>query len=169
MPFRLQQATIEQRGILENLLQLYLHEMSRYSEASIGEDGRFNYPFLDLYWEEAGRYPYLLYVRGGLAGFVLVRQLAHRREQACHEIAEFFILETHRELGLGEEAARMVFDSFPGVWHVGALRHNKAGIQFWKKVIFRYGLKEVTEATSHCGTRIFFEFETSHNSLAGQA
>ena len=53
-------ATPEQEPILANLLELYVHDFSEFLDLDIGEDGRFGYPSLPLYWSEPDRHPFLI-------------------------------------------------------------------------------------------------------------
>ena len=67
-------ATPEQEPILANLLELYVHDFSEFLDLDIGEDGRFGYPSLSLYWSEPGRHPFLIRADGKLAGLALVKR-----------------------------------------------------------------------------------------------
>ena len=57
---------------LENLLSLYLYDFSEITEIDMNEDGSFEYDPLSTYWDDAGRYAFLIHAGGQLAGFVLV-------------------------------------------------------------------------------------------------
>src|SRR5271170_3808578 len=89
-------ATADQAPVLANLLELYAHDFSEFRELQIGEDGRFGYPFLPLYWSEPDRHPFLVRIDGKLAGLVLVA-----RNNAVWDMAEFFILRGCRRKGIG--------------------------------------------------------------------
>lgn len=67
-------ATSEEQPVLANLLELYVYDFSELLGLEIGEDGRFGYPQLSLYWSEVARYPFLVRVDGKLAGFVLLKK-----------------------------------------------------------------------------------------------
>jgi predicted acetyltransferase len=74
-------ATVEERPILANLLQFYIHDFSEYwsgtSQGEIGDDGRFvDYP-LCSYWSDPRRIPLLFRLDGRLAGFALINDHAH--------------------------------------------------------------------------------------------
>ena len=61
------------------MLQLYLHDFSEHAAigspyGDVDEAGCFAYPYLDLYWSEPGRLPFLIRTGGHIAGFVLVNQ-----------------------------------------------------------------------------------------------
>jgi len=67
-------AAPEQEPILANLLELYAHDFSEFRNLDIGEDGRFGYPSLPLYWSDPDRHPFLLRVEGKWAGLVFVKK-----------------------------------------------------------------------------------------------
>jgi hypothetical protein len=67
-------ASLEQAPILANLLELYAHDFSEFHGIALGEDGRFGYRSLPLYWSEPGRHPFLVRIKGKLAGFALVKK-----------------------------------------------------------------------------------------------
>lgn len=132
-------ATGADRSVLKNLMQLYLYDLSEIEGIDVDERGRFSYPALDLYWTEAGRYPFLIRVDGRLAGFALVSQ--HSRLTGPfegHTIAEFFILRRYRRMGVGRAAATQIFDRFPGRWEVATIATNIPAQAFWRSVIDRY-------------------------------
>ncbi len=63
-----------QAPVLANLLELYIHDFSEFRNLEIGEDGRFGYASLPLYWSETDRYPFLVRMEGKWAGLVLVKK-----------------------------------------------------------------------------------------------
>jgi predicted acetyltransferase len=126
--------------VLANLLQLYLHDFSVRGGPPIGADGRFDYPRLEAYWFEKGRYPFLIRADGNLAGFALVaaRELLEPGAdppEIGHELVEFFVVRGLRRRGVGGAAARELFARFPGRWWVGELTSNEPAIAFWRRVI----------------------------------
>ncbi len=138
MPLRLQACGVDDKQVLDNLLQLYLHEMCKFQPVAMGEDGRFHYEHLNAYFGEAGRFPFLVRCMGKLAGFVLVRTVDNIAAQPTYSVAEFFILENYRRLGIGEEIARMVLDEFQGHWQIGVLASNQPARDFWRQTLYRY-------------------------------
>lgn len=126
-----------ERPVLESLLNLYLYELSDLTGEAIGPDGRYDYPYLDLYWREAGRYPFLLWYEGQLAGFALVRTVEFGQDPLYH-VTEFFILRAHRRQGIGRAVARDLFDRLTGRWRVSQMANNTAAQTFWRRVIAEY-------------------------------
>ncbi len=135
MSIELVAATPEQAGILENLLELYVHDMSEFFEVPLGEDGRFRYPNLPLYWSEAGRYAFLVRVDGKLAGFVFVKQVSGTDGGPIWDMAEFFVIRGLRRRRVGLAVAREVWKRFPGEWEVRVTESNAGGQRFWPKAI----------------------------------
>lgn len=53
-------ASLEEKPILQNLMQLYLHDMSETNYEDVRDSGLFTYQYLDHYWTESHRYPFLV-------------------------------------------------------------------------------------------------------------
>jgi predicted acetyltransferase len=107
-------------GLLANLLELYIHDLSEVFPVELGADGRFGYETLPGYWSEPDRrFPFLIRLGGRLAGFVLVtRGVLPSNDPDVFDIAEFFVLRRFRRLGVARRAAFLVWDRFPGRWTV---------------------------------------------------
>lgn len=135
---------------LENLLSLYLHDLSPYTGATVGADGRFAYPRLPRYWtpegEAEGRVPFLITVEGELGGIALKGGHSRLGQPApVNEVAEFFVVRRWRGQGVGRIAAQALFDRFPGTWEVAQLRTNVGAHAFWIGVIDGYTHHQYTE------------------------
>jgi predicted acetyltransferase len=125
-------ATVEQKPVLANLLELYSHDFCEFIDLEIGPDGRFGYRDLDLYWTEAGRLPFLLYVNNRLAGFALIKATRpNGLDETEWDMVEFFILRGYRGRGIGTEIAHQVWRLFPGHWTVRVMAINKPAYRFW--------------------------------------
>lgn len=126
--------------LLRHLMELCQHDYSEFNGADVDEDGRFGYRYLDYYWRESGRYPFLVWVSGRVAGFVLVRELGLNADgRLVREVAEFFILRKYRRRGLGQAVAQQVFSRFPGMWQLRVGAGNLPAQAFWQGVVGRYG------------------------------
>jgi len=75
-------------------LELNSYEFSRIDGRSIGHDGLYGYRYLDAYWSEPDRVPYLFRADGELAGLALVR-----RVNKAMEVSEFLVLPKSRRTG----------------------------------------------------------------------
>lgn len=117
---RLEKVSYEDKAVLRNLLELYMYDFSEFREGDndVNEHGLYGYKYLDHYWTEPGRHPFLVRVGTKLAGFVLVRTTRMSDESTCYSTAEFFIMRKYRHQGIGQAVAFQVFDMFPGRWRV---------------------------------------------------
>jgi predicted acetyltransferase len=139
-------AAVEERPILRRLMELYQYDFSEFDRADVGPLGLYDYPYLDHYWVEEGRFPYLVRVNSKLAGFVLVSRYNYTTgAKDARVISEFFILRKYRHQGVGEQVARWVFSQHPGAWQVSEIPENQAAVRFWRKVIGRYTGESYTE------------------------
>lgn len=148
----------EQKPVVHQLLQLYLHDFSEFAGFDLNEHGFYSYRWLDFYWVEDERSPFLVTVDGKLAGFVFVRR-EDRPTGPCHHIAEFFIMRKYRRSGVGETVARAVFQRFPGSWTFHIDLRNGAAIPFWRKVVGRLTDGQFTERSGDSEHRIVLDFE----------
>lgn len=136
---RIQKASLEQKRAFERLVQLYLYDFSEMQSIDLNPDGLYEYEYLDSYWSESDRFPFLIYVDGCIAGFVLVNSYTVlERDVEARSIAEFFVVRKYRRRGIGKEAAFHIFDMFPGKWEVREIQPNVPAQRFWRKVIGEY-------------------------------
>jgi predicted acetyltransferase len=135
----LQPAQYEDAPILLNLLELYSHDFSEFCRVDIGEDGRFGYKSLPLYWSEPGRHPFLIRTDGRLAGMALVKRGSEfSGNTTVWDLGEFFVLRGRRRHGVGTRAAHQVWKHFPGGWEVRVMQSNLAAHSFWERAISDY-------------------------------
>jgi predicted acetyltransferase len=128
------------KRIVRHLLELYLHDFSVFTDADVDAAGRFGYEYLDSYWSDADRVPFLFRVEGRWAGFALVRT------GVPNDMAEFFIMRKYRRGGFGLAAARELFARFPGEWQVRQMRGNIDATAFWHHAIPVAFIEEEIEA-----------------------
>jgi predicted acetyltransferase len=123
---------LDQKPILINLMQKYVHDMSEFTGYDVNDDGLYDLgPHFDPYWEDPTRHPFFVRHDGGLAGFALVFE----DEPSCFTVAEFFILRKFRRVGTGTAAAKLLFQRFKGCWRVAQDEKNTQAQAFWRKVI----------------------------------
>ncbi len=138
MDIELQRASIDDKSVLRNLMELCQHDYSEYDGTDVDEHGLFGYKYLDNYWTEAGRAAFLVRVAGKLAGFVLVRRVDAPDRPAIHTIAELFVMRKYRRQGIGRQVACKIFDLFPGQWSIAQEEGNWPAQSFWRRVIAEY-------------------------------
>ena len=130
----IQPAALSDKLILRHLLELCQHDYSEFNQEDVDAHGLFGYNYLDQYWVEPGRFPFLIRVSDRLAGFALVRTLSPE----TRSLAEFFILRKFRRQHIGQTAAQRVFDQFPGQWQVAQEAVNLPAQAFWRRTIAAY-------------------------------
>lgn len=129
----------EHQRSLENLLELYIHDFSEFVPIDVGEDGRFGYPDLSLYWREPGRMPFLARIEGKLAGFALVtRGPGLYANEEVWDVSEFFVLRRYRHRGVGTEMAEKIWSLCPGRWQIRVRSDNLGGLRFWNLAIAKF-------------------------------
>ncbi|WP_282940261.1 GNAT family N-acetyltransferase [Paenibacillus sp. RC67] len=140
MNVELQRVSYEEKGILRNLLEFYLYEISAYLDSlELNPYGQFEYRMLDHYWTDGTRHPFFIRSSGKIVGLVLVREWERAPDQSITWLmAEFFILRKYQKLGIGRAAAIQAFELFPGRWIVSQIESNAASRSFWHKIISEY-------------------------------
>jgi ribosomal protein S18 acetylase RimI-like enzyme len=116
----------DDRAELERLLAEYLYEF----------DGRTEpYPYLDAYWTEPERLPFLIETDGAPVGVCLIRV-----RDGGWSIAEFAVTPAHRGLGVGRAAVEALTEraQAAGAAHLEAKIHpdNEQAFGFWSAVGF---------------------------------
>jgi predicted acetyltransferase len=139
MKIEVVKATQQQKSVLCNLMELYQYDLSEIEAKDVDAYGLFGYQYLDYYWTESKRHPFLVKCDEKLAGFVLVNQHTYfYQDNDAMSIAEFFILKRYRNQGIAKQVATQIFNQFPGSWEVRQTALNLSAQSFWTKVISQY-------------------------------
>jgi predicted acetyltransferase len=139
MNIRLEEVSLDQKPVLERLMELYLHDFSEFDQGDIGPDGLYGYDYLDSYWTESDRHAFIVYVNDQIAGFLLVNKIVILDKNiGAFSIAEFFIMRKHRRKGIGRQTAILIFNRFPGRCEISQEAANKPSQILWKNVINEY-------------------------------
>lgn len=163
-------ASLSQKHVISNLLELYSHDFSEISpdknRFDVNENGRFEYPYLDEYWNENNRFAYLIRIDGKIAGFALVNQNSIlQNSNPSFQMAEFFVLRKYRGRGVGINAAKKILYQHPGLWEIPVIRNNLSGFKFWTSLLKQvvknqYQIIEVSNAKWK-GPILSFDITTS--------
>lgn len=141
----------EHDTLLRNVYQFYLYEYSTFmTDWRVLAGGRFYETDLDGIWTDKGRHVFLIYADDDLAGFAFIEEVAKSYltgEAQIIFMEEFYILSYFQKQGVGEKAAGLLFDHFPGKWEVSELPQNVRAQAFWRKVIGRYTNDNFREIT----------------------
>ncbi len=129
MEVNLEQIDIKDKNILRDMLWDYEREI-------IGDKAE-EYKYLDSYWEKPNRYPYFIKVDGKIAGFALINSYLLILTEG-NTISEFYVKKEFRNNGIGSEAAKLVFNQFPGKWENRQIRENPNAHMFWLNFISKF-------------------------------
>ena len=158
MEVDIREARSSDRDIIAGLLETYLQELAQYADFTIDATVTLRYPYLDPYFTEAGRHPFLIWRDDQIAGFVLVRDPASTG--ARWQVAEFYITPEHRRMGIGRRAITSLWRRFPGAWELQVHARNATAHRFWTACIesLAHGAPEVRHVHAGDGRRFQFNF-----------
>jgi predicted acetyltransferase len=93
-------------------------------------------------------HPLLILKGADAVGFALVtrpRIPAAGETSANYNMSEFFVRKEHRRVGIGRDAATLIFDRFAGEWEIVEYQRNPGAIAFWRRVLTTYSRGLYTE------------------------
>jgi predicted acetyltransferase len=132
-------AGAEHQSALGNLLEFYIHDFSELVPIDVGDDGRYGYKSLPLYWSDDSRLPFLARFDGKLVGFALVARISSPSGGGkAWDMAEFFVLRRYRHRGIGTELASKVWLHCPGSWQIRVMEKNAMARKFWEASITKF-------------------------------
>jgi predicted acetyltransferase len=76
---------------------------------------------------------------------------------ASYRMAEFFVSRPNRGRGVGQGAARLIFDRFAGRWQIIEYLRNPGAVRFWRRVVSRYTQGRFEERVLNGEVRQVFE------------
>jgi predicted acetyltransferase len=139
----LRAATASDRVTLRALLDAYLGELQAFALVDA------SYPYFQSYFENAGRFAYLVEAtidgQPTLAGFALINRHAPSGAPVDHAMAEFCILPAFRKTGMGQRGAEMLFARHPGCWELSVVTANAGAWSFWQRVTEAFPDRQVLE------------------------
>lgn len=160
MDITLQILQVDDKSLLIRLMELYNYEFSIYSNEDINEYGYYGYGHIDDYWNEEGRFPYLIRVDGKIAGFALIcPHCDYRKEKDARCFGEFFVMLKYRRMGVGLKVATQLFDKHPGLWEICFWRNNLPASEFWQKVVSQYTNNQYQICGTEGSENMGFTFE----------
>ena len=149
----------EKEGILKNLVSLYLHDLSEFSDdLKVNQEGKFEYEGLNYYFTEKELNPFLIYCNDEISGFVLLNSGKYVPGDAQYSIHEIFILKSFRRKGVAASAIKKIFEIYKGKYKVEQLQDNKLAINFWRGFYKKENIiyKEETEVID--GFNVYTQF-----------
>lgn len=134
MSIILKQIKKEKKDVLNNLMQLYLHDISfNFSIDFNSNTGMYEYDDIEKYFGNDNNKAFFILKENEIAGFMLVDLLGEK-----NIIQEMFILNNYKRKSIGKTAIKMVFDQFKGNWEIRSLPCSEAAEKFWISSIKEY-------------------------------
>lgn len=154
------QINIEDINILENLMALYLHDLSEYADdLKVNGVGKFVYEGLEFYFKTEELKPFFIYAQDEIAGFILLNSGRYVPMIIDYSVHEFFILKSFRKKGIGSMAIKRIFDMYKGKYKIVQLAKNELAISFWRNLYKTSNISysEMQEKSDglHCVMQIF--------------
>lgn len=130
---KLERVTMQTKTKLENLMNLYLHDLSEFADdLKPNEAGKFEYEGLNLYFSKEELNPFFIMCQGETAGFVLLNSGKYAGKDSDYVIHELFILKGFRKKGIASAAIENLMRIYKGKYKVEQIVSNKKAVNFWK-------------------------------------
>lgn len=127
----LRPATFSDRPVLEQLWQLYKHDLSELRGTLPDAHGRYSTDRLQAYLPgsaAADRAAVVVEQAGAPVGFVLLRV---GEPQA---LGEFFVVRALRRKGVAYDVARALVRQHPGRWEIAFQEENAGAARLWRRL-----------------------------------
>ena len=149
--FRVKQIDRSLDKLLQNLLELYCHDMSEWFLFDANTEGLYTYSTEDI-WQNNNIDVYVVYDGDIPAGFCLIdtdsgksseintdiNNDINSSETRVIDLEEFFIVRRYRKLGLGAAFAVDLWQRYAGLWLVRVYQNNLPALPFWRNIINRH-------------------------------
>ena len=122
----------------------YLEDLSQLSMntgmfPAAGEFGERHAELMARWFADDSSHPLIILKNDKPVGFALVsRPPRNQRSQIDFRMAEFFVTLKARRLGVGRDAARLIFNRFAGTWEITEFLYNKPAVNFWRAILTEY-------------------------------
>jgi predicted acetyltransferase len=140
----------------------YLEDLSQLSMntgmfPASGEYGERQAELMARWFADDSSHPLIILKNDKPVGFALVsRPPRNQREQVDFRMAEFFVTLKARRLGIGRDAAQLIFNRFAGTWEIIEFLYNKPAVTFWRSVVTEYTGGKFRESIAHGEVRQVF-------------
>lgn len=134
MDITLKEIELEKKDILNNLMQLYLHNISLNFPMDFDSNtGMYGYDDIEKYFENDNNKAFFILKENEIAGFMLI-DLSDEK----NIVQEMFILNNYKRKGVGKIAVSILFDKFRGNWEIKSLPCSESAEKFWISLVKEY-------------------------------
>ncbi len=134
MDIILKEIELEKKDILNNLMQLYLHNISLNFPMDFDSNtGMYGYDDIEKYFENDNNKAFFILKENEIAGFMLI-DLSDEK----NIVQEMFVLNNYKRKGVGKTAVSILFDKFRGNWEIKSLPCSESAEKFWISSVKKY-------------------------------
>ncbi len=134
MDITLKKIELEKKDILNNLMQLYLHNISLNFPMDFDSNtGMYGYDDIEKYFENDNNKAFFILKENEIAGFMLI-DLSDEK----NIVQEMFVLNNYKRKGVGKTAVSILFDKFRGNWEIKSLPCSESAEKFWISSVKEY-------------------------------
>ena len=134
MDITLKKIELEKKHILDNLMQLYLHNISLGLPIHFDSNkGIYKYDDIEKYFENENNKAFFILKEKEIAGFMLIDFTDEK-----NVVQEIFVLNNYKRKGVGKIAVSMLFDKFKGNWEIKSLPCSENAEKFWISSVKEY-------------------------------
>lgn len=127
-----------------------------------GEFGDREPDMLARWFSDDSSYPLVIMKNERPVGFAVVsRPSPLQRAQLDFRMAEFFVAENQRRLGIGRDAVQLIFKRFAGRWEITEIQSNKNAVAFWRTVVRDCSNGHYRERIENGEVKQYFDSATS--------
>lgn len=164
MPISIRDAqnSAQDRNWIQSQYPEYLEDLSQLSMntgmfPASGEYGERRAELMARWFADDSSHPLIILKNDKPVGFALVsRPPRNLRTEIDFRMAEFFVTLRERRLGVGRDAARLIFNRFAGSWEVSEFLYNTPAVKFWRTIVAEYTGGKFQETTAHGEVRQVF-------------
>lgn len=139
---KLERVEVESKEQLENLMSLYLHDLSEFApDLKVNENGKFHYDGLELYFKSEDLNPFFILYKGEVAGFVLFNSGKYVTKDIDYVIHELFLLKAFRKKGIANAAVETLLNTYKGTYKIVQISSNNKAVHFWTRFYEKHGIK----------------------------
>ncbi|RPH54439.1 MAG: GNAT family N-acetyltransferase [Lysobacterales bacterium] len=153
----------QDRAWIQSQYPEYLEDLSRLSMntgmfPAGGEYGEREAELMARWFADDSSHPLIILKNEKPVGFALVsRPLRNQRDQINFRMAEFYVAFKARRLGVGRDAAQLIFNRFAGVWEISEFLYNRPAVTFWRTIVAEYTSGKFRETADHGEVRQVFQ------------
>lgn len=155
----------QDREWIRGVYRDYLEDLSLLNTGIfpvLGEFGQREPDLLARWFADDRSHPLVIMKAERPVGFALVvRPPAGQQPPGAalidYRLSEFFVQRPQRRLGIGRDAATLIFNRFSGRWEVTEYLRNTGAVGFWRRVIAAYTQGRYTERTADGEVRQVFQ------------